>query len=172
MSRYRPRESRARPRKRTLLDQSEACPPFFAAVEQLRGLLSSRGHPAEVVWLFREDFYHASARQPIVRMPLPAQNAELAERYFEAGRVQGQFPQLHGQFEVDGRSGCTLWFPDQLAPGGTSLLTTLVLSAAAPFVVARQVRSSLGWRVHQLRPIYRANQRQGFDVPRRCDLLP
>ncbi len=59
VSRYRPRESRARPRNRTLVDQSKACPPLFAAVEPLRGLLSSRGHPAEVVWLFREDFYHA-----------------------------------------------------------------------------------------------------------------
>ena len=143
---------------------------FSGVVAQLQKLLSSSGHSDQLVWLFREDFYHAALTRPIVRYPLPPQNLELAERHFEAGRAQGWGVQLRAQFEVAGQAGCTLWFPDAFAQGDQNVLQENVLSVASPLVSARLVRSPIVWWVHCLRPIYRANQAQGFDIPLRADL--
>ena len=151
-----------------------ALPPssFSGVVAQLQKLLSSLGHPDQPVWLFREDFYHAAVTRPIVRYPLPAQNLELAERHFEAGRARGWGAQIRAQFEVAGQAGCTLWFPDAFAESDQRVLQENVLSAASPFASARLVRSPIAWWVHRLRPIYRANQSQGFDIPLRSEISP
>ena len=144
-----------------------AVPVWAEALEQFSAFLSEKGHPGELVWIFREDFYSPAFGRHYVREPLPPDNERLAERYFEACRDRGLGVQLCAQFALGASSAATVWAPDDAISTGSPMISGLKLSTAKPFVPAVAVRSRIRWRLRTLSSAYRLNQRQGFDVPSR-----
>jgi len=48
------------------------------------------GHPAEIVWIFRDDLWKRSATEVFVRVPSQPENFALAKKVFDEGRRKGK----------------------------------------------------------------------------------
>jgi hypothetical protein len=138
-------------------------PAFDQAVEEFREVLASRGHPREVSWIFREDFYAPGVKRFVVVDPRPDENRVLAETYYERARATGSVL-LRGMFQAGEATAAAVWTPTEVsdkAPPG------LKLTVADPFPEAKRVKAGLSWWLHQMTPAYRYNLKRSFDVPLR-----
>jgi hypothetical protein len=90
---------------------SESDPPSFdGAVARLRRFAESQGASADLFWVFRE--YVTTFRDAeCIRVPVPAENAELARAYYEFGRDQALGVTLGVLCQLGGRSACYVWVP-------------------------------------------------------------
>jgi len=65
-------------------------PEFGDALLSFREFLTKSGHPAEIVWIFRDDLWKRSATEVFVRVPSQPENFALAKKVFDEGRRKGQ----------------------------------------------------------------------------------
>ncbi len=149
------------------MSREEAVPEFATAARRLGEFLVSKGHSEEVAWVFREDFYAPRLGQCYCRWPLPRENKNLAQAYYDLSRQRGFGVCLVVQFTLHGRSAVSLWAPNSNLDAQYSLVSGLKLTVPKSRVEATAVASSLAWWLHRLSSAYRLNQRQGFDIPLR-----
>jgi hypothetical protein len=142
-------------------------PAFDRAVEQFRKLLASKGHPRELAWIFREDFYAPGIKRYVVVEPRPEANRALAEVYYERARATGSVL-LRGMFRIGETTAAVVWTPTEVS---AKVPPGLKLSVADPFVEARQVKAGPAWWLHRLTLGYRYNLRRSFDVPLRSGVV-
>lgn len=146
-------------------------PDFDTALEQFRRFITEVGHaPNELTWVFREDV-STFRRRVLIKVPLPADNEQVARARYEQGRRLG----IGVCLDVFCRLGpvlcCTTWFVENLEESARRLCGGLKLSVPSPadMVAAHPVRNRLVWAVWSwLDSRSRFNQFKNF-LPARLD---
>ena len=57
-------------------------PPFEDAVAAFEHFLREKGHPSEILWVFREDIWKRSPGDVVLRFPSQVKNLALAKKVF------------------------------------------------------------------------------------------
>lgn len=125
-------------------------PPFDVACDRFRQFIKSEGAGADLFWVFREDVSTWGCTDWI-RVPVPAENSNLAFAYYELGRNRGLGVALSCVCHVDGRAACSVWVPidqseaaDCLQP--PCLKLRIHQGPNGPFRIGVAVRSYLSWQ--------------------------
>ena len=85
-------------------------PDFEEAVSSLRQFLMENGHPAKIVWIFRDDLWKRSVSEVFVRVPSQPKNLALAKKVFNEGRTKG-LVDVHAVAIAGDAAAATVWFP-------------------------------------------------------------
>jgi hypothetical protein len=131
-------------------------PNFEDAVKSFRRFLTQSGHPAEIVWVFREDVWKRSPTDVAVRYPPSSDNLTLIQKVFAEGRERGLLD-MHAIAVTPNSVAATVWFPrspeDELQGWNRGML----LSIAEPLPRAKLV-GRLRWMFYCLVPRFRHYQ--------------
>ncbi|MGO9271035.1 MAG: hypothetical protein ACLQOO_12395 [Terriglobia bacterium] len=131
-------------------------PEWIEALERFRALLSSKGNPAKLYWVFREDVCVKRQATMLVRWPLPLANESLAESVFEAGRTEGLV-----SISAVGRLGdcvvATVWYPRVPNEKVQGWNRGLKLEISTPLATATRVPHFI-WTFFEHTPWYRRYQ--------------
>ena len=85
-------------------------PDFEDALSSFRRFLTDNGHPAEIVWIFRDDLWKRSVTEVFVRIPFQPKSLALAKKVFDEGRRKG-LVDVHAVAIADNMVAATVWFP-------------------------------------------------------------
>ena len=119
-------------------------PPFADALPSFLRFVDEQGFSTDLLWVFREDV--TNCRRDIwVRVPVPAENVELAREYYDLGRQQGLGVTLELLCRVDDQSACFVWVPKDEIDASYAMQGPLKLSVAVNPVDATPVRSRILW---------------------------
>ena len=135
----------------------EDIPSFGEGVERFRRFLRDLGHQADVVWVFREDFYSVPYSRTWIRWPLTDANSTLATRCFEAGRGRG-LVEIAALFRVGASIAATVFAPAPDKVQGWN--QGFKLSVRSPLTDAVPVSNGLVWAVHRRRRAYAQFQKR------------
>ena len=85
-------------------------PDFENAVLSLRRFLTENGHPADIVWVFRDDLWKRSVAEVLLRVPSQPVTLALAKKVFNEGRRKG-LVDVHAIAPAGDAVAATVWFP-------------------------------------------------------------
>jgi hypothetical protein len=85
-------------------------PNFEDALSSFRRFLTENGHPAEIVWIFREDLWKRSVTEVFVRVSSQTKNLALVQKVFAEGRTKG-LVDIHAIATAGNKVAATVWFP-------------------------------------------------------------
>ena len=85
-------------------------PEFEDALTSFREFLTHNGHPAEIVWIFRDDLWKRSLTEVFVRIPSQPKTLALTRKVFDEGRTKG-LVDVHAIAIADNTVVATVWFP-------------------------------------------------------------
>ena len=85
-------------------------PNFEVAVQSFRRFLTENGHPAEIVWIFRDDLWKRTVTEVFVRVPSQPERLALARKVFNEGRIKG-LVDVHAIAIAGNTVAATVWFP-------------------------------------------------------------
>lgn len=124
-------------------------PPFAVARYSFLGFLRECGWSPKLMWVFRED-YTSWQRRCWLRVPLPAANAELAQRSFEAGRRHGLGVRIEALCRFEDRTVCYPWWPKNEEEASYAMQPrSLRLTVPTEPVTARGIRHGWLWTARQ-----------------------
>ena len=115
-------------------------PRFESAVRDFMDFLSSLGHPAAVVWVFRDDIWRRSRDRAFIRWPVPRGARVLVEHVYDQGRTRGIIG-VHAIAKARGMTFATAWFPKFPEEEVQGCSAGLKLSIADPLADARLIPS-------------------------------
>jgi hypothetical protein len=146
----------------------EDCPGFIEAKQRFTRFLASQGHPEDVHWVFRDDFYRRRAKPPVVRWPLHEMNEILTRQHFEVARYRGHGVELAALFYCASRTFAHVWYPESEEEADYSLISGLKLSVPEPLPEAILEESEWCWSVRRHSFAYRRHQEHEEGVRRRA----
>lgn len=123
-------------------------PVFGEAAREFSAFLESQGAAPGLLWVFREDVCQRG-RRVFVRVPVPAENEEIAGGLYERGVKRGLGVRLDALCLLGSRTCCYVWVPSDEEDASYAMLSGLKLSTPAEPEAARAVRSKLLWRAYK-----------------------
>src|SRR4051812_4963897 len=127
-------------------------PEFQVAISDFRQFLIREGHADKLVWVFRDDLWFRGPDEVLMRYPLPAGNAPLAEKVYDEGRERG-LVEIKAVATSRDCVVATVWFPKFAEEEVQGWSQGLKLVIRQPLPEARIV-GRLRWRVAGFMPGY------------------
>jgi hypothetical protein len=125
--------------------------PFSEAKATLRKFLLEQGLSSDLVWLFREDVSSRAGRL-LIKSPVPRENEELSEAYYEVGRKRDLGIGLHTFCLLDSQPCCYVELPEDDVDAQYLLMGNLNLkcSVSDSLTKAQPVTNRLLWAAYKL----------------------
>ena len=119
-------------------------PEFEDALTSFREFLTHNGHPAEIVWIFRDDLWKRSLTEVFVRIPSQPKTLALARKVFDEGRTKG-LVDVHAIAIADNTVVATVWFPRSDADEIQGWSRGMKLTISQPLLRAKTFGSFRWW---------------------------
>ncbi|HEY6018457.1 MAG TPA: hypothetical protein VIY48_00720 [Candidatus Paceibacterota bacterium] len=132
-------------------------PEFAVAVSTCRQFLAEQGYAGELLWVFRDDLWVRGQNNVVMRLPLPAENASLAEKIYGEGRERG-LVKIEAVTVAGGHVAATVWFPKFPEEALQGWSQGLKLSIRQPLPIAKVV-GCFRWRMIKCLAGYQRYQR-------------
>jgi len=134
-------------------------PEFEAAVSQFRRFLADSGCPEEIVWVFRDDIWHASLSRVFMTRTPDSRNTSLVRKVFADGRRKG-LVKIHAVARTDSATVATVWYPKREQDEVQGWDRGMKLSITEPLPRVTEL-SVVSWAIVTCLPRFRRYQRVG-----------
>lgn len=114
-------------------------PAFEEAADCMGAFLVSRGHPARIIWIFREDVVLHN-RAFAIRDGLPDENPQLAKALYSLARRRGLGLELRALCRLDDATCCHLWIPNEQGDAEYAMLSPDHVKMTIPTAIPRAKR--------------------------------
>ena len=131
---------------------------FAQAVEEFKKFLAENNLPTEILWVFLEDTFSRNIKSHEthfwLKLPLPEENKKLAERQFKIGQQTNLGMSIYAFALCENKVCCHIVIPRDKEDSEYLFMSPiyLMLSFATDMPIAKEVRSSVQWKIFSLLP--------------------
>lgn len=131
---------------------------FAEAVDGLKDFLRKNDLPTKILWIFKEDVYSRNVKRYEtefwVKLPLPEENKELAERHYKIGQQKNLGMGISAFALCEDKVCCSVIIPKDAEDAGYLLMSPkyLKLSFVIDMPTATAVKSLFRWNLFKLLP--------------------